>query len=349
MRAMFAPRPLIAVCALLCGALLASLAPGGPTQDPGSPAAADHAAWRERVLQDGRSLYLEDVSGSECIDCHLDVGEEWRHSQHALAWQDEVYQAELKKIRRKRSCWSCHIPGALAGTDRLQAPPHRSENRHLGIDCQACHIDEDGETILGPYGAETDAHPTRRSELFLASNGESTLCIGCHDETIGPVIGIARDYVETAQHELDHSCISCHMPGIRRPVANEEDGTRLEPRRARSHRIEGPRDPVFLREAFRFTTASEPDASVLRLENTTGHRVPGLVDRELRFTVRLLDGSGAELGSGELRFDHRSYLPVEEQVELRLPAGGARFEIEGWHRPPTLDEAVSFWKLSLEL
>lgn len=336
-------RPLAALAALLLVPFLALAALPSAQDDP-----SDHAAWRERIPDDGRSLYLEDVSGNDCLRCHEAVGEEWRHSMHALAWQDEVYQAELKTIRRKPSCWSCHIPGPLDGTDRLEAPPHRSEHRHLGIDCVACHLAADGETILGPEGRPTDAHPTRASDLFETSNGRSTLCIGCHDESIGPVIGIAQDYVDTDQHELDHSCVSCHMPGLVRPSANAEDGTPLEARRVRSHRLESPRDPLFLRSAFRLTARVQGDTTVLRIENTTGHRVPGLVDRRISFVARLMDDSGQELGRGELALDHRSYLPVEESVELPIPGQGVRIEVEGFHRPPTLEEPFSFGTWTVE-
>ena len=49
-------------------------------------------------MPDGRTTYLADVSGNDCLDCHEAIGEEWRWSTHATAWQDEHYPAAFRTL-----------------------------------------------------------------------------------------------------------------------------------------------------------------------------------------------------------------------------------------------------------
>jgi len=205
--------------------------------------------WNERLVPDGRTPYLQNVEGNTCLPCHDVIGEEWRQSTHATSWQDEHYQEALKSARRPRSCHGCHIPEPLSLTERGARPAPRGEHPHLGVDCVSCHLAADGETVLGARGAETDAHPTERSPLF-GTPGDSALCASCHQTTIGPVVGIAKDLAGAGEGERGRSCVDCHMPAVTRPAANLEDGTPLAPRPGRSHRIATTRDPRFLESAF---------------------------------------------------------------------------------------------------
>lgn len=311
-------------------------------------AADTHAEWLARLVDRGRTNYLETVEGLDCLRCHTEVGEEWRHSLHALAWSDELYQKSLTRVRRKQSCYGCHAPETLSGTDLLQKPPVREEQRELGIHCGTCHLDSDGLTILGPAGRETDAHPSRKSEVF-DFDSSNALCVDCHDTTIGPVIGIAKDFEDSEQSELDLSCVGCHMPGLTRPWANEPDGTPGEARRAHSHRLESPRDPVFLRSAFLVRARKALGATVFVIENQCGHRVPGLKERELLFELELFDAAGDRVASAQQLIDHRAYLPVEESLEIRLEAEGTRLELKVTHTPPDFERGVVFWTQSFEL
>ncbi|MFT4538799.1 MAG: hypothetical protein ACI841_003407 [Planctomycetota bacterium] len=302
-----------------------------------------HQEWLSSLTDKGRTNYLENVEGLDCLKCHAEVGEEWRHSLHAIAWTDEHYQKSLTKVRRKNSCYGCHAPTDLAGTDLTKKPPVRSEQRHLGIHCASCHLDSDGVTILGPAGHATDAHPSRKSELF-DSETSSKMCIACHETTIGPVIGIARDFEDTEQQDLGLSCVGCHMPGLRRSWANDEDGTPGPVRKSHSHRLETPRDPVFLRSAFLLSAKRDGEATVFRIENQIGHRVPGLKERKIQFDIELFDAVGDSVATAEHVIDHRAYLPVEESFEMRLEAVGSRLMMKATHTTPALSRGVVFWE-----
>ncbi|MCP3916054.1 MAG: hypothetical protein GY711_10900 [bacterium] len=319
------------------------------SQDPAEPKGTDHEAWLARTHSDGRLIRLEDTSGNDCIRCHEEVGEQWRHGTHASAWQDEHYQKELKGIRKKQKCWGCHVPQPLAAQGFPQRPEPRAENRHLGIDCVACHQDADGETILGPWGHRTDAHPTKKSELF-DDQGDSAMCVACHATSIGPVIGIAKDFVDTDQPDLGLSCIGCHMPALEHRVANDPDGVKeYEVRRGRSHRLMTPRDPEFLRSAFRMKAKRADGKAVLTISNETGHRVPGLMKRALVFKIKLFDAGGKLVGEAEHTIDNRSYLPVEEELAISVEGEGTSLVVIGLHEAPGFKRPMEFLDRTFEL
>lgn len=324
------------------------------TQEPGTqePGTADLDAWLARLAQDGRTVRLDDVRGLTCAECHLDVLEEWRHSAHATAWQDEHYRAELRKVRRKQKCWGCHVPPPMVPAGLPQHPEPRADGRHLGVDCSACHLAGDGETILGPWGEATDAHPTERSVL-MTEEGQNALCVACHATSIGPVIGIAKDFADTDQAGLDQSCVGCHMPGLRGPIANHpagQDSAGKPPypaRERRSHRLQTPRDPDFLATAFDLELRELEGRTLLVIMNTAGHRVPGTTRRKLTFIARLYDDDGDLVAEDEHVIDHRRYLPVDENVELELDGLGARLELEGRHETDGLRRYQVFLERTL--
>ena len=96
--------------------------------------------------------------------------------------------------------------------------------------------------------------------------------------TVGPVIGIAKSFVETDQQGLGLSCVGCHMPAVRRPWANADPASPDESgefpvRSGKSHRLATPRDPEFLRRAFR----RPPTAIEVRTRKLDG-LLPGLIE-----------------------------------------------------------------------
>lgn len=338
--------------------LVGAVNPAPLIQDPAPQAAtADrHAAWRERLVDDGRAVVLEDRSGNDCLRCHQGIGEEWAHSTHATAWQDQHYQKALKKIRRKQGCWGCHAPEPLAAAGWPQSPKVRADDRHLGVTCTTCHLAADGETMLGPAGHTTDAHPSQADVRFDESQSNE-LCIACHATTIGPVIGIAKDFVSSDQEGLGSSCVDCHMGRVTRAWAEPwEDGMEpLPERRGRSHRIKTPRDPEFLASAFLLEARSTETGAELVLANQTGHRVPGLIDRKIVFEVQLLDAEGSVLASAERTFDTRAFLPVEEEVTVALTTSesgrgqGVKVRARGTHSPPGAKQPQVFLDRSYAL
>jgi hypothetical protein len=300
------------------------------------------------LIDDGRPARLETLDGNDCLECHATIGLEWRESMHALAWEDPHYQKELKGIRRKKSCYGCHVPKPMDAQDWTQKPEPRAESRHLGVDCVACHLAADGETILGPDGFETDAHPTRKSELF-DHDASNTICIACHATTIGPLIGIAKDFVETEQTDLGLSCVGCHMPQIKRASANDDAGTEYPVRAGRNHRLMTPRDPLFLRKAFVFRAAEKDGRTVLTIENACGHRVPGLLERKIHFRAKVVDDGGKEVATGELTIDNRAYLAVDDLLELAIEGTGATLELVGTHEAPGVTRPVQFLERAFDI
>ncbi len=322
--------------------LLASALGLGPARlGPASQDAGPGSTAPEARIDDGRTSRLEDVSASACVGCHAPVLEEWRESAHALAWKDERYQKALSKVRREESCTGCHIPEPLSSSlplapgasTRTTRPRARDEHKQLGVSCSACHLAADGATVLGPFGLETDAHPTRRDPRFEVETASAT-CLPCHSTTIGPVIGVGKDFIASDQEGLGLSCTECHMPPIRRPIASDPEGQITYPeRRGRSHRILGPRDPAFLRRAFSLEVEGTAQGSAtLVVTNRAGHRVPGMTERRFVFRARLVDAHGTLLDEGELVLDTRAYLPVEGTRQLTLSGrGAARIEVDARH------------------
>ena len=127
----------------LSAAVAVALIAAAGQEAPWTPSEPDE--WNARLVPDGRTPTLQNVEGNDCLRCHAAIGEEWRQSAHATAWQDEHYQEALTKVRREQSCWGCHVPEQLA-TGGEGRPAPREERRHLGIDCVACHLAADGET-----------------------------------------------------------------------------------------------------------------------------------------------------------------------------------------------------------
>lgn len=285
---------------------------------------------------------LEGWEQHECAECHEEITREWASTVHALAWVDKHYQKDIKKIRRKKSCYGCHIPEPLHGfSGFIPNPDPRDELRAHGIDCAACHEGEDGE-MLGPWGIETDAHASAMNESFTAA-GANRVCIACHATNIGPVIGVAKGFNETRVAQNGGTCIGCHMAPIERAHARDpETGEPAPVRKGRSHHLQTPRDPAFLRQAFHLEAATHDGITRVSIRNRTGHRVPGLAQRTLEFRFELLDADGKTCAELRHTIDKRRYLPVDEVLELELDGVGTTVRVLADHKAPGLYRAVRF-------
>lgn len=273
-----------------------------------------------------------------CTACHEEVAAEWAVTAHAVAWEDEVYRKELAARKRPELCHGCHAPEPLlaegAPPRRVKARAESVEPRHFGISCESCHLGPDG-TVLGPRGATTSAHASEAS-AFLTRERSNELCASCHQTNIGPVIGIAKDFMRSDLGEQGLSCVGCHMAPVER-VWGTAEGEEVPSRVGRSHAIQTPRDPAFLAQAFRVELA-DPSKGIVRIHNRAGHRVPGLIGREIRFTLSTAD-TDAET---ELVIDSRSYLPLGEFVELGIGGGTADLRVVGLHVDPRHPDPIPF-------
>lgn len=270
-----------------------------------------------------------------CVECHADVVDEWKSTLHALAWVDETYQDDLADKRRPQSCWGCHAPRPLA-PDWPRKPKPRADERELGVTCETCHRGPDG-TLLGPWGLPTDAHASVRSERFVG-DGTIALCTSCHATTIGPVVGIAKDF----EGGGERTCVGCHMRPKERVLA---DGSR---RPGRSHALQTPRDPAFLARAFELELGTDPPT--LRITNLAGHRIPGLVGRRIEFTIEPLAG-GRPTGRIRHVVDDDAWLAAGASVAipLALDGGETAVLVRGEHDDPRLARTVEFLVRELEL
>jgi len=292
-----------------------------------------------------RPAKLDKLEGENCGKCHADVVAEWVGTAHAISWLDQDYREALKEKSRPQTCHGCHVPKPLLADGLAARAEARSDLQDLGIACTSCHLASDG-TVLGPAGRAGSGHASRASD-FMTEKASSALCSVCHATNIGPVVGIAKDFDSSKQAERGRSCIGCHMQVVeRKPAQGAPEGAAAY--KGRSHAIQTPRDPAFLARAFEITLAIEGKSSVVTIANRAGHRVPGLIGREVVFQAEVLDEGGKKLASGELAFDAQRYLPVDQSAQMKLGATGKKVRIVGLHRDPRADAPVRFLERDLE-
>jgi hypothetical protein len=283
---------------------------------------------------------LDGLDDYGCAKCHAEIVGEWAVSAHALSWVDEEYQDELKSRKKPESCHGCHIPVPMHSSDVAARPDPRKDAQHFGVSCESCHLASDG-AMLGPAGAPTDAHASKRSDTLTAP-GSNALCASCHKVTIGPVIGIAKDFETSGKAAKGLSCVGCHFAAVRE-VHDGKGGKRL----VRSHALQTPRDPNFLKLAFEPKVRVEGRKTIVQIDNRAGHRVPGLIGREITFQAKLLDASGKQVGQGETTLTTSSYLPVDGNTTIEIAATGASVELVGMHVDPRAEKPMKFLEAKL--
>jgi nitrate/TMAO reductase-like tetraheme cytochrome c subunit len=269
-------------------------------------------------------------AAATCGMCHKDFYQEWKGRAHANSWTDPIHQAAIAKVKSPEACHNCHIPQQVL--KKLGRKPEvRTDRRDEGVTCVACH--KSGDKIHGPFGAQTDAHPGEKDPAF--QSGSTHLCASCHSTKIGPVLPVARDFLEAKMEEKGKSCVGCHMPEIERhlaisPATGKPTG---EKRKTRDHRVLGPGDPDYCAKAFALAAVKDGKDAVLSVRNEAGHRVPGLMLREFVFRVRQLDAAGKDLASGSVTLSHENELRAAETREFRfaLAAGAATLAVEVDH------------------
>jgi len=311
---------------------------------------------------DARGVPLEGLDRITCNRCHADVVAEWATTLHGRAWVDEPYREELAEVRRQESCHNCHIPEPLhlqLGADgaipqkpkprdaTLRDVPIPDVDAHFGVSCESCHRGPD-DSILGPHGAPTEAHKSLKHASFLPES-KSALCIACHATTVGPVIGIAKDFVDTDQAAKGRSCVGCHMAPVERPPAHEEGKPALPARAGRSHALQTPRDPGFLARAFDLAVERRGDKVVLRIANACGHRIPGRIGRVIRLDAQLLDAAGGLVAKGTHAIETKRSLAADATVEIELAGAGTHVRVLGTHEAPALPDEVGFLDVLLPL
>ncbi len=272
------------------------------------------------------------VARLECGACHREIHDEWAGSSHATAFTNAAYQAALATRQRPELCMPCHAPeSVLARLGRM--PDLRDTDREHGITCASCHVRDN--TVSGPHGAETDAHPTSKDAAF-GERGSIALCSGCHDRRIADVLPVARDFERAGFAAEGMSCIGCHMAERTRTSANDPaTGAAVGPEReGRSHRIRGPGDASFSARAFSFRLVQDGASATLFVRNEAGHRVPGLArGRTYAMRFRQLDANGKVTAEAHLEIHGANPLLAREEraVELAWQPQSTRLEVRVDH------------------
>jgi hypothetical protein len=220
------------------------------------------------------------------------------------------------------------------------------------VNCEGCHAGEGG-VLLGPRGAATKAHASKKSEAFVGA-GSTALCSSCHRVTIGPVVGLAKDFEQSKQAERGRSCVGCHCAQVeleftahpgrrgRRRACRPASAAAAAPL-ADSARSELP--------AARLRARAAPGQGHQRpwlIKNQAGQPRARLIGRKLSFDVHAFDASGKELCAKKLLVDSASYLPVDGSRELPLGVQAAEVRVTGVHDEPRADAAVTFLEQTLK-
>ncbi len=157
-----------------------------------------------------------------CKECHAPIFEEWNDSIHALAFQDEIFQAAWAEHDRPGYCLKCHATGYNPNTGQPVAE---------GITCESCHgVYEEGHPqVMMTVDAAAErcgvCHETTYQEWLLSGHGQrgikcaschavhsqgllkatdTALCSGCHTAQ-------ADDFAHATHAEHNVTCADCHM------------------------------------------------------------------------------------------------------------------------------------------
>lgn len=256
---------------------------------------------------------LKSLKAEDCGDCHQEIYEEWKTSIHAHAYTDPFFQAYWKKDGNVWVCLNCHTPLENQQPTLIQdvprgrvekafeIPNYRYDQAYQqeGVTCAACHV-RDG-VILGPYDDSAAPHPTRYDPSFRTTQ----ICYRCHNVVSGPMqfynVGPCGTYAESEGEffikERGFTCQTCHMPEVKRPMAN---GSPI--RYGRRHLWRGGHDPDMIQKAVAVQVQSDPPTPgpgddvtlTLTLINAgAGHKIPtGDPDRFFSVDFLVKDATG---------------------------------------------------------
>ncbi len=186
------------------------------------------------------------TSSAVCGECHQSIHAVWRHSLHANAWTNGVFQAAYRRAidtygaEDARECLTCHAPTVRHGGDYEVKQKVTAE----GITCDFCHsvnaVDLDdpkerfrltvGAAKYGPLRhAQSPAHKVVNSDLHKSSE----FCAACHEYRTPEgllVLGTYSEWKASVYAKRGTQCQDCHMPlvpgrvvglGIKKDTPNE--------------------------------------------------------------------------------------------------------------------------------
>lgn len=280
-----------------------------------SLALATSALGQGVPVQPGNATTQDFGSASTCV-CHATLSDQWRHSMHAIALSDPVFQLKVAQAEQQAGpavaifCKRCHSPiGNMVGDPDAKTSVAAAE----GIPCMFCH-QAVGDT--GAHGntsqlivpdlirhAQIQNSAAPHPALHSAYVASSETCGGCHDVN-HPTNGLALDTTyrewEASSYAKDGvTCEDCHMSGtagVPGPASGEAA-------------IAGsPRKDVFAMSFIGANVGQGPiDASIMMLRSAASMRidVPSVVPPGSAASVTVTvtnKGAGHDLPTG---FDGR--------------------------------------------
>lgn len=252
----------------------------------------------------GRPLTL--TKSSDCKPCHEEVYNEWVGSQHGMAYVNPEVQ-RLSKGFRDRECLPCHAPRPIPETGLGERALERLVDLEDGVDCFACHRNQD--TMLGgthiTQGVDAPCNPMPSGAIK-----DLKTCTPCHDQH-----KVVQDWKETSYAVPGpgfKDCNGCHMPDAPRAATKT-----LPARKGKSHRFPASHDLATLKSAASMkVTADGRTLSITVKNDGTGHNFPA---DERHRTVDLV--LVCELDDGSLatcRID-RYRNPYRDEFDLKNP------------------------------
>lgn len=275
--------------------------------------------WEKAIPHQTIPVGLTSLSAKECGNCHQEIYNEWKHSTHAVAYQDLQFQAEWKSADIY-ACLNCHAPlqnqqefivkGLINGdykTPVKEPNPHFDRTLQLeSITCASCHV-RDGN-VIGTIGITNAPHKTVKDVEFLSEQ----VCLNCHNvvDELNPVLvctfETGNEWNENWAIKEGKNCISCHMPETERPIFPGM-GNRI----SHFHNFPGSGIPKFFGmdveglEALDIIDDTVKSAfnindklryKVTLINSYAGHNVPtGDPERFFLITFKLIDKDGSKI------------------------------------------------------
>ncbi|MFA0773920.1 MAG: hypothetical protein KEFWMYNX_001952 [Candidatus Fervidibacter sp.] len=261
-----------------------------------------------------------------CQACHRTETVEWLQSAHAKAWTSDAFIATTDN-RTRKDCLHCHAPDRILVTGFGKEPSLRNESLEHGVDCVACHEDAHG-AHHGTLGTVTDKHPTVKNERF----GTVEQCATCHAK-----FGTVDEFKGTKWASDPKSCVTCHMPTTKRPIALDSPE-----RPAHVHTFKGA-DPEMFRKGVKVETNVSGDRLTVRLTSVeVGHNFPtgidtivAVVDVQIVSDGKVITKHQTLLADDRERGGSDTRLKPGETREIVVPLQGAKGEavIRILHKP----------------
>jgi hypothetical protein len=211
------------------------------------------------------------------------------------------------------SCDFCHKIGKVILDEETKTPAHDMP----GILSISLYRPAEGEELF--FGSVDDV--AREADSYLSLQQESAFCAPCHYGAITTTV-IYNSYGEWlaspySNPETGQTCQDCHMPPVKAasavfpeqsPVAPTrffvfpyKGGLKRNPNQIHNHKMLGPEDETFLKNAVTMTTTAQVSGGDLHVEikirnDKAGHHVPTDIPlRHLILVVQAADAAGNPL------------------------------------------------------